>query len=88
MAEESAVWEKEQELKLAQLQDGYHEVLDQARESPDDEAVRARKAELANEIVAVRSELRRKREADTTAHSDGEGVANPAPVDAQSGVNE
>lgn len=88
MAEGSAVWVAEQELRLAQLQEEYHAVLDQTHEAPEDEGARARKGELADEIVAVRSELRRQREAETLTLTEGEGVARPAPVNSESGVSE
>ena len=64
MAEGSAVWVAEQELRLAQLQEEYHAALDVTHEAPDDADARMHKQELANQIVAVRSELRRYREAD------------------------
>ena len=85
---DSPTWEAEQELRHAQLQEEYHAALDAVHAAPDDQDAKVRKDELAEQIVAVRQELRQQREAQAAALSDGEGVARPAPVEGDSGVNQ
>lgn len=85
--EGGAVQNAEQELRLAQLTEEYQGVLGQAHEAPDDNDLKGRKDDLAQQIVELRQDMRQRREAQTAALSDGEGVAQPQPVEGGSEVS-
>jgi hypothetical protein len=72
----------ERELEQAKLSAAYDEAVEAYRSDPSD-ANKAKKDDLANQLVAVRQAGRFERESETP----GEGVASPGPVSAPSEVN-
>ncbi len=79
------VQQKEQELELARLGAAYEEAVEKFRSSQSDED-KAAKEDLAKQVVAKRQELRQARESEASAMTDGEGVAQPQPVDSSTEV--
>ncbi len=83
MADEVA--QKEQELELAKLSAQYEEAVEKFRASQADDD-KAAKEDLARQVVEARQAMRVAREAEANAVTDGDGVAQPAPVDSSTEV--
>jgi hypothetical protein len=76
----------EQELELAKLSEEYDAANEAVREDPSD-ANLDRKNDLAQKVVAVRQQLRQRREAEAQDLPEGDGVAQPRPVEGSTEVS-
>jgi hypothetical protein len=68
------------------LNERYMKVLEALQKKPTDQ-LRAEKADLATKIVAIRQAARVQRETEALSLSNGEGVAQPRPVEGSTEVS-